>query len=128
MPRPKKTEATEVVETEGPKAAKSSGPTITYLGGARDHSVTPEVLQKGDDGRPMKRKVTREARYEFEELETLTLQRLKLPKGVPVPCSNPETLRKALVMDVCRVEGADVAKLIAGAPKRLRERLQRAGL
>lgn len=110
---------------------------LVYDGSAKDHSVKPQLLAKGEDGRPAKRKVVRPAETEFFPIDTYDLWGVKFPKGeeVEVPHSLvvKGIVKKAKALGCFKVfevplqievrdENTDIAPVEIEKPKRGRPR------
>lgn len=66
---------------------------LTYDGSAKDHRVIPEILSKGKDGKPMKRKIVKESSLEYFPVEVYKLWGYDFPTGEPVEVSAQDVKR-----------------------------------
>lgn len=60
---------------------------LTYDGSKVDHEVTPEVLARGKDGKPIKRAIVRNAQISYMPIDVFELWGLKFPKDEAVEVS-----------------------------------------
>ena len=86
--------------------------TVTYLGGALDHTVTPQKLNQARGAQ--KRQVTVPAKTEFHEIETFHLWGYDLPKGEPVKVADRDPALLSRGMSLSQLH----AKLTALGPER----------
>jgi hypothetical protein len=71
---------------------------IMYDGSAKDHEVVVEVLKKGKDGKPQKRRIVKPSRNIYKEVEVFNLWGQLFPQGEKFCVTDPDVLQKAAGM------------------------------
>lgn len=80
---------------------------IKYDGSAQDTHTIPQVLKRGDNGKPLRGKVITPARVQRRALDEYNLRGLIMPKGVALVVEDADIIQKATTLGCFEVVVAE---------------------